>query len=78
MNWERLNSSRKRLVLLWLYILRTEPIEEIARSFLEPKFIDIDQDIDPNDIPAHIFMMKPNQLLSELNKVGGPPAWKIQ
>ena len=78
MKWENLAWQKKRLVLLWLYILRTEPIEEIVGSFLEPKWIDMDQDIDPSSIPQHIFMMKPSQILSELNEVGGVPSWTVQ
>jgi len=31
--WEALNASSKRNILLWLYILRTEPIEQIVGSF---------------------------------------------
>lgn len=78
MNWEKLRWQKKRLVLLWLYILRTEPISEIRTAFAEPAWIDADPDIDVRQIPQHIFMMKPAQLVTELNQVGGPPSWIAQ
>ena len=79
--WEELNPKSKRNLLLWLYILRTEPIEEITGSFLEPKWIDVDQEIVAHKIPDHVYMMNQKQILSALNEVGGPPSWtqnKIQ
>jgi hypothetical protein len=79
--WEALNASSKRNILLWLYILRTEPIEQIVGSFLEPKWIDADQEIVAHRIPDYVLMLSPKQILSALNEVGGPPSWtqnKIQ
>lgn len=79
--WDSLDSKKKRLVLLWLYILKTQPIEEISGSFLEPKWIDLDHEINAHSIPDYIYMMKPKQILTELNEVGGYPQWisgKIQ
>jgi len=73
--WKKLEDKSKRLALLWLYILKTEPIEEIKNSFLESKFIDSDKEIKPHLIPRVYYMMSANQLLREIDKTGGHPSW---
>jgi len=73
--WESLTWQSRRNILLWLYVLKTEPIEEITGSFLEPKWIDVDPSITAHRIPDYIFMMTPKLLIAELNENGGPPSW---
>lgn len=75
--WENLAWQSKRLVLLWLFILKTEPIEEITGSFLEPKWIDMDPKIVPHLVPEYVYLMNPEQLKRELDKVGGHPSWTL-
>ena len=73
--WSQLNWKSKRLVLLWLYILKTEPINEITGSFLEPKWIDMDANIKTHLIPDYVFMMNAAQLGREIDKTGEFPKW---
>lgn len=73
--WKNLNPKSKRLVLLWIFILKTEPIEEISSSFLESDWIDQDNNIKAYRLPEHLFMMNTNQLLRELDQAGGHPSW---
>lgn len=61
--WDTLKKPSKRNILLWLYILRTEPVQEITGSFLEPKWIDTDQTIKAHMIPDYVYMMSPKQIL---------------
>ena len=75
--WDNLSRQSKRNILLWLYVLRMEPIEQIVGSFLEPKWIDIDLSIKAHLIPDYIYMMSEKNLLAELNQVGGPPSWTL-
>lgn len=73
--WSEMNPKRKRLVLLWIYILKTEPFKAITEDFLEPRFIDADPCIRTHQIPDYIFMMNPAQLTRELDKTGEFPKW---
>jgi hypothetical protein len=73
--WERLPEQKKRIILLWIFILKSERIDAIANSFIEAVRIDRDYMIDPLKIPDYIYMMNQKQIVSELNKVGGPPSW---
>lgn len=74
-HWDLLNNKSKRLVLLWLYILKTEPIEEITHSFLEPLWINEDKNIRPHLVPLAYFKMNPVSLRREIDKIGGFPSW---
>jgi hypothetical protein len=73
--WDSLSTPRKRLALLWLYIIKTQSLDRIKSDFAEPLWIDQDQVIKPHLIPRVFYMMNPNQLLREIDKTGGHPSW---
>jgi hypothetical protein len=75
--WESLHWQSKRLILLWLFILKTEPLEEINSAFLEPLWVDNDPKIVPHLVPQYVYHMNPQHIKRELDTAGGHPSWTL-
>lgn len=72
--WKSLPTKEKKLVLMWLYVLRTQRYEEMLHSFATPRWLDATT-VNVDMLPEFLFSIKERSIELEMSKLGVELKW---